>query len=70
MPLMVAVMARSSSAWGVAGGGGGALAAEEFDLDEGHGVDVGVAQADGVLEDGVGLEQRGLAGDRRGPCGG
>src|SRR4051812_3737731 len=48
---------------GVAGGEGGALAAEKFNLDEGHRVDVGVAEADGALEDGVGLEQRGLAGD-------
>ncbi len=64
MPLMVAVMARSSSGeacWPVRQGG--ALAAEEFDLDERHGVDVGVAQADGVLEDLVGFEQRGLAED-------
>jgi hypothetical protein len=28
-----------------------------------HGVDVGVAQADGVVKDGVGLEQRGLSED-------
>ena len=34
-----------------------ALAADEFDLDERHGVDVGVAQADGAVEDRVGLEQ-------------
>ncbi len=70
MPLMVAVMARlrscisSGVGSGVrAGRLGGALAAEEFDLDQRHGVDVGVAQADGALEDRVGLEQRGLAGD-------
>ena len=46
----------------MAGGGGGAFAAEEFDLDERHGVDVGVAQADGVLEDAVGLERPGATG--------
>src|SRR6185437_4411285 len=46
-----------------AGGEGGAFAAEEFDLDERHGVDVGVAQADGALEDLVGFEKRGLAED-------
>ena len=48
---------------GLAGGDGGALAADQLDLDERHGIDVGVAQADGIAEDGVGLEQRGLLGD-------
>ena len=55
MPLMVAEMARLSSV-GVAFACG-ALAADEFDLEEAHRVDVGVAQADGALEDGVGLEE-------------
>lgn len=41
----------------------GTFAADEFDLDEGHGVDVGIAEADGALEDGVLLEERGLLGD-------
>ena len=48
---------------GLAGGGGGALAAEELHLDERHGVDVRIAQADRVVEDTVGLEQGGLAED-------
>ena len=39
------------------------FAAEEFDLDEGEGVDVGVAEADGLGEDGVGFEEFRLAGD-------
>ena len=45
----------------VALGDEGSLAAEEFDLDEGHRVDVGIAQADGVFEDVVLFKQRGLA---------
>ena len=47
MPLMVPAMARLTA--GVSSAG--ALAAEEVDLDEAHGVDVGIAQADGVGED-------------------
>src|SRR5260370_10390529 len=43
--------------------GGGAFAADEFDLEEAHGVDIGVAEADGGLEDGVGLEERFLLRD-------
>src|SRR5580698_5571220 len=42
---------------------GRALAADEFDLQEAHGVDVGVAQADGALQDWVGLEEGFLLGD-------
>src|SRR5580704_8052481 len=41
----------------------GALAAEQVDLDEAHGVDVGIAQPDGAGEDLVFLEQLALAGD-------
>src|SRR5271170_6405874 len=48
---------------GFAVGGGGALAADEFDLDQAHGVDVGVAQPDGVVEDSVGFEERFLLRD-------
>src|SRR5271156_1796461 len=49
--------------FGFAFGDGFALATDEFDLDQAHGVDVGVAQADGALEDWVGLKQAFLAGD-------
>ena len=59
MPLMVAVMARLRSGGCFAS----AFAAEELDLDEREGVDVGVAEADGLREDGVGLEELALAGD-------
>ena len=68
MPLMVAVMARSNAGLGaeleVGGAGvGGSFAAEKLDLEERQGVDVRVAQADGMLEDGVGFEQGLLLGD-------
>ena len=49
--------------WVVFFGGGfgeGAFLAEEVDLKEGEGVDVGVAEADGAGQDGVGFEQFGL----------
>ncbi len=65
MPLMVAEMARLSS-----GESGSPLAAAvrlrriSSTWMRRHGVDVGVAQADGALEDRVGLEQRSLLRDR------
>ncbi len=40
-----------------------ALAADEFDLDERHGIDVRIAQADGAVEHRVGFEQRFLLRD-------
>jgi hypothetical protein len=40
-----------------------ALTADQFDLDQAHGVHVRIAQAYGAVEDGVGFEQRLLPGD-------
>ena len=71
MPLMVAEMARLSSG----SSGRPALVASRLRRISStwmrrHRIDVGVAQADGALEDRVGFEEAALLRDLRGSCGG